>query len=87
MLLTIHKVKEILGEDVANALCDTFPGRQLYIPKKSISIQFESLTDRNQFICNLFYSAGKTHDEIAALMGLSKDRIMKIISEMYKNKK
>ena len=86
MLLTIHKVKEVLGEDVANALCDTFPGNQLYIPKKPTSLQFKDSTDRNQYICNLFLGAGKSYDEIAELMGLSKDRIMKIISEMYKNK-
>ena len=86
-ILTIHKVKESLGEDIANALCDTFPGRQLYISKKQTSMQFRNIADRDNYICGLFLGAGKSYDEIAALMGLSKDRIMKIISKMYKNKK
>lgn len=86
-MLTIFQVKETLGDEVAKALCDNFPGEQLYIPKKQASLQFETNDDRNRYICNLFLSAGKSYDEIAAMVGLSKDRIMKIVSEMYKNKK
>lgn len=85
-MITIFQVKEKLGDDVANSLCDTFPGEQLYIPKKQTSLQFESIDDRNKYICNLFYSAGKSYDEIAALMGLTKDRIMKIVSDRYNKK-
>lgn len=85
-MVTIFQVKERLGDDVATALCDTFPGEQLYIPKKQSSLQFENIDDRNKYICNLFYSAGKSYDEIAALMGLTKDRIMKIVSDRYNKK-
>lgn len=85
-MLTIHRVKEVLGEDFANALYETFPGEQLNIPKKKCSMQFESLDARNQYIFNLFTSAGKSYDEIADRMELSKDRVMKIISDIIKNK-
>lgn len=85
-MVTIFQVKEKLGDDVANALCNTFPGEQLYIPKKKTSLQFESIDERDKYICNLFYSAGKSYDEIAALMGLTKDRIMKIVSDRYNKK-
>jgi DNA-directed RNA polymerase specialized sigma subunit len=86
MKLTIHKVKEVLGDDFANALCKTFPGYQLYIPKKQTALNLKNLDERNKYICNLFLHSGKTYGEIAELMGLSKDRIIKIISNRYKNK-
>lgn len=85
-LLTIHKVKETLGDDFANALCKNFPGYQLYIPKKQFSPNLKSIDERNKYICNLFLNGGKSYDEIAELMDLSKDRIIKIISNQYKNK-
>ena len=85
-MVSIYQVKEVLGEAVANTLCDHFPGEQIYIPKKQTSLQFENIDDRNKYICNLFYSAGKSYDEIAALMGLTKDRIMKIVSDRYNKK-
>lgn len=83
-LLSIHKVKEVLGDELAKALCKNFPGYQLYIPKKQAAI-YLSIEERNQYICNLFYS-GKSYDEIAEMMELSKDRIIKIIARQYKNK-
>ena len=85
-MVTIYQVKEVLGEAAASTLCDQFPGQQIYIPKKQTSLQFGSIDERNRYICNLFHSAGKSYDEIAALMGLTKDRIMKIVSGRYMNK-
>ena len=85
-LLTIHKVKEVLGDDIANALCKNFPGYQLYIPKKQTALNLKNLDERDKYICNLFLYGGKNYSEIAELMGLSKDRIIKIISNRYKNR-
>lgn len=85
-MLTIHRVKEVLGEDFANALYDNFPGEQLNIPKKKCSMQFKSLDARNEYIFNLATDAGVPPQEIADRMELSKDRVMKIISDVYKNK-
>lgn len=85
-MLTIYRVKEVLGDEIVNALCNNFPGKQLYIPKKQTSLQFKTIDERNEYICNLFLGAGKSYDEIATLMNLSKDRIMKIVSDVYKSK-
>lgn len=85
-MVSIYQVKEVLGEVAASTLCEQFPGQQIYIPKKQTSLQFESIDDRNKYICNLFHSAGMSYDEIAAQMDLTKDRIMKIVSGRYINK-
>lgn len=83
-ILSIRKVKEVLGDELVKALYKNFPGCQLYIPKKEAEL-YLSMDERNQRICNLYYS-GKTYDEIADMMELSKDRITKIIANQYKSK-
>lgn len=85
-MLTIHKVRKVLGDDVANALYENFPGEQLNIPKKKSSMEFETNEARNQCIYNLYYNAKKSYDEIGDIMDLHKDTIRKIISENYENK-
>ena len=85
-MVTIHQVRKVLGDDVANALYEHFAGQQLNIPKKQSSMLYETLEDRDAYIYNLFTSAGKSYDEIAAMMDLSKDRISKIIADRIKNR-
>lgn len=88
-MVTIHQVRKVLGEDVANALYEHFPGQQIYIPKKACSMSFESQEDRDECIYNLYTKSGKTYDEIIDILGLelTKDRIQKIVSSRYNNKK
>lgn len=86
-MLSIHKVKEVLGEAVASALCDNFGGQTLYIPKKQTSLIFESEDDKNKFIYNLCTNGGMKYEEIAKMFGMSTDRIMKIVSDYIRNRK
>lgn len=37
-MVTIHQVRKVLGNEVADALFEHFPGQQLNIPKKSSSM-------------------------------------------------
>jgi len=85
-VLSIHKVKEVLGEDVASALCERFGGQTLYIPKKQTSLMFESEDDKNRYIYNLCTSGGVKYEEAAERFGMSTDRIMKIVSDFIRNK-
>lgn len=85
-MLSIHKVKETLGEEVASALCDNFGGQTLYIPKKQTSLMFETEEDKNRYIYNLCTSGGVRYEEAAERFGMSTDRIMKIVSDFIRNK-
>lgn len=82
-MVTIDQVKEVLGNEVADALYKHFPGQRLYIPKKSSSM----VIDRDACIYNLFTKSGKTYDEIADMMELSKDRVQKIVYAEYEKRK
>lgn len=86
-VLSIHKVKEVIGEDVASALCEKFGGQTLYIPKKQTSLMFESEDDKNRYIYNLCIKGGMKYKDAAERFGMSTDRILKIVSDFAKNKK
>jgi len=85
-MVTIHQIRKVLGDDVANALYEHFAGQQLNIPKKQSSMLYESLEDRDAYIFNLCIKSGKSYEEVAEMMGLSKDRISKIIADRIKNR-
>lgn len=85
-MVTIHQVRKILGDAVADALFEHFPGQQLNIPKKSSSMMFETIEERDAYIFNLYTKSGKSYDEIADMMELSKDRISKIVADRIKSK-
>lgn len=86
VVLSIHKVKESLGEEVASALCEKFGGQTLYIPKKQTSLMFESEEDKNRYIFNLCTKGGVKYEDAAERFGMSTDRIMKIVSDFIRNK-
>ena len=77
--VSIQKVKEVIGEEAAMKLVDAFPSMQLYIPNKIP--EFPDLDTRNQYIKNLYFSAGKSIDDIAAKVDLSVERVRKIICQ------
>ena len=85
-MVTIHQVKQVLGAEVANALFEHFPGQQLNIPKKLTSMQFQSIEDRDECIYKLCTESGKSYEEVAEMMELSKDRISKIVADRIKNR-
>lgn len=82
----IQQVKEDLGEDIAKLLQEQYPGMYIYVSNNPAALDFESPDARNQYILNLANS-GRTYDYIADKVGLSKDRITKIIADTYKSKK
>jgi len=75
--VSIHRIKEVIGEEAVQKMIDSFPCTQLYIPNRIPD--FPDLESRNQYIKNLYYSAGKAIDDIAAKVDLSSDRVRKII--------
>ncbi len=85
-MVTIHQVRKVLGDKVADALFEHFPGQQLYIPKKPSYMMNEETDERNAYIYNLFIESGKSYDEIAEMMVLSKDRIQKIVYSEHKKR-
>ncbi len=84
-MVTIHQVRKVLGDNVANALFEHFPGQQIYVPKKQSSMAFEDSKKRDEYICNLIY-AGKEYDEVAEMMELEKDTISRICANRIKNR-
>ena len=86
-MVTIHQVRKVLGDDVANALYEHFAGQQLNIPKKQSSMLYESLEDRDAYIFNLCIKSGKSYEEVADLMGLTKRQISRIVSKRYDDMK
>jgi hypothetical protein len=75
--VSIYQIKEVIGEEAAQRMIEAFPCTQLYIPNRIPD--FPDLESRNQYIKNLYYSAGKAIDDIAAKVDLSSDRVRKII--------
>lgn len=75
--VSIYKVKEVIGEEAVEALIKEFPCMQLYIPNRMPD--FPDNETRNKYIKNLYFSAGKSVDDISARVGLSSDRVRKII--------
>ena len=81
-MVTIHQVRKVLGDEVADALFEHFPGQQLNIPKKTSSM----MDERDAYIFNLCTESGKSYDEVAEIMELSKDRIQKIVYAEYEKR-
>lgn len=75
--VSIYKVKEVIGEEAVETLIKEFPCMQLYIPNRMP--EFPDFEARNQYIRNLFFNSGKTIDDISVRVGLSSDRVRKII--------
>ena len=86
-MVTIHQVRKVLGDEVADALFEHFPGQQLNIPKKISSMMFESTDERDAYIFNLCTKSGKSYDEVAEMLELSKGSIKRIVyNEIEKRK-
>lgn len=86
-MVTIHQVRKVLGDEVADALFEHFPGQQLNIPKKISSMMFESTDERDAYIFNLCTKSGKSYDEVAEILELSKGSIKRIVyNEIEKRK-
>ncbi len=81
--VSVAEVKELIGEEAVQKMLDAFPGKLIYLPKKPLA--FTSQKEKEIYITNCFYSAGMSKEEIAAAVGLSVDRISKIIYKRYKN--
>jgi DNA-directed RNA polymerase specialized sigma subunit len=47
---------------------------------------FENMDERDTCIFNLCTKSGKSYDEVADMMELSKDRIQKIVADRIKSK-
>lgn len=82
-MLTIHRVKEVLGEDVANALYEHFAGQQLNIPKKKCSMMFVNNDERDNFIYNSHFEVGMSYAEIADIVGLEEETVRKLASKKH----
>lgn len=87
--ISIQAVKDELGEDVANALFEKFPGCQLNIPKKPSSMLYGGdLEKRNRSIYNRFTVSGQTYEEIAEDLGLDERTVRRIVADnLHKKKK
>jgi DNA-binding NarL/FixJ family response regulator len=77
--VSIYEIKEVIGEETVLKMIEQFPCSQLYIPNKIP--EFPDLDKRNQYIKNLYFSSGKSINEIAAKVDLSTDRVRKIVSQ------
>lgn len=84
--VNIGQVKEDLGEDLAKSLQEHYPGMYIYVSNNPVALDFESTEARNQYIFNLCTRAGKSYSEVAEMIGLSKDRVSKIVAEQIKRK-
>lgn len=74
-----YDIKEVIGEEAAQRIIELFPCTSLYIPSKMP--EFEDLSLRNEYIKNLFFNSAKSIPEIADKVGLSIDRVRKIINQ------
>lgn len=84
--VNIRQVKEDLGEDIAKLIQEHYPGMYIYVSNNPVALEFESTEAKYQYILNLANS-NRTCDYIAEKVGLSKDRVTKIIADTYKNRK
>lgn len=73
----LHELKKVIGEENTNKLYDAFAGMNIYMPKKGI--KFSTQKEKEQYIRNLFFDAGKSVEYIANNVDLSVDRVRKII--------
>lgn len=75
----MDKVIDTIGKEAVQKLADSFPGMQLYLPKKGI--EFLGQAEKEQYIKNLFYHSAVQISDIAKKVDLSEDRIRKIINK------
>lgn len=73
----LHDLKKVIGEENTKKLYDAFAGMNIYMPKKGI--KFSNQKEKEQYIRNLYFHAGKSVQYIANNVDLSIDRIRKII--------
>lgn len=79
--LTNQNLKDIIGEESFKKLYEAAAGQSIYIMKKSPD--FTNQEEKEKYICNLFFG-GVNYQEIADKVGLSVDRVAKIINKKYK---
>lgn len=77
--VSLNELKEKMGDDVVKKLHDEFAGRIIYLSKKGI--EFPSQEMKEQYIFNCFYESNVTYPELAKRVGLSEDRIRKIVTK------
>jgi len=82
--VTIHDIKPLIGEEAVQKLVDAYPGKLLYLPKKPLD--FPDQEAKEKYIVNCYHS-GMSKDDIANAVGLSADRVSKIIYKRYKDTK
>jgi Mor family transcriptional regulator len=76
--IPFYEVKEVIGEEAAQKMMESFPCTNIYIPNRMP--EFPDNETRNQYIKNLFFNSAKSVNEIADRFGLSIDRVRKIIN-------
>ena len=79
-MVSTNEMIEALGKEEYQKLCDRFAGGSHYFRKDPNAIDFPDQATKEQYIKNLYHSS-KTPKEIADIMGLSVDRINKIITK------
>lgn len=76
--VNINELKNKIGEEVVQKLYDEFAGMMIYIPKKGIDMTQE---EKEQYIFNCSYDSNVPIPKIAEMVGLSEDRIRKILDK------
>lgn len=84
--INLNQVRHDLGDGIAKQLQELYPGNTIYISNTPTALEFESKEAMYQYIFNSFCSGGATYTEIANLLGLSKDRVAKIVAKQINSK-
>lgn len=81
--VNINELKNKIGDEVVQKLYDEFAGMMIYIPKKGIDMTQE---EKEMYIYNCYYDPNTfvKIPEIAERVGLSEDRIRKILDKKSK---
>lgn len=74
----------VIGKDQTQQLANMYPGEAFRMPKKPLD--FPDQESKEKYIVNCYYS-GMSKDDIANAVGLSADRVSKIICKRYRNTK
>lgn len=77
--VSIYEVKELIGEEAVQKMIEAYAGKIIYIKKKRND--FPDDETRNQYIKNSFFITAKKPEHIADEVGLSVDRVKKIICQ------
>ena len=82
--LSPYQVARLIGFDALKKLCDAYPGGRFNVPKRLTTSEFETSDERDHYIRCLSWG-GKSHGEIAALLGLSERRVRDIVNRREKD--